>query len=59
MEIEEPTVLAKLPRAGVTGDGNTSFCQVFGVKDGRRKKRHEICASTDGNSVNIFEVGTP
>lgn len=56
MEIGEPAVLAKLPRAGLSGDGQTSFCQVYGIRDGRRKKRHEICAAVDGNSISIFEV---
>ena len=52
----EPAALAKLPRAGLSGEGRTRFCQVYGVRDGQRKKRHEICAAVDGNSLNIFEV---
>lgn len=56
MEIGEPAVLAKLPRAGLTGDGQTRFCQVYGIRNQLRKKRHEICAAVDGNSLNIFEV---
>ncbi|KAK5939258.1 hypothetical protein PMZ80_008561 [Knufia obscura] len=56
MEIGEPTVLAKLPRAGLTGDGQTKFCQVYGIRNQQRKKRHEICAAVDGNSLNVFEV---
>lgn len=56
MEIGEPAVLAKLPRAGLTGDGQTKFCQVYGIRAQQRKKRHEICAAVDGNSLNIFEV---
>lgn len=56
MNIGEPAVLTKLPRAGLSGDGRSRFCQVYGVTNGQRKKRKEICAAVDGNSVNIFEV---
>lgn len=57
MEIGEPSLLTKLPRAGILGDGRTRFCQVYGIRDGQRKKRHEICAAIDSNSINIYEVG--
>jgi len=56
MEIGEPAVLARLPRAGLTGEGQTKFCQVYGIRAQQKKKRHEICAAVDGNSLNIFEV---
>lgn len=56
MEFGEAVVLAKLPRAGLTGEGQTRFCQVYGIRDAARKKRHEICAAVDGNSLNVFEV---
>ncbi|KAK5077856.1 hypothetical protein LTR64_003743 [Lithohypha guttulata] len=56
MDIGEPTVLVKLPRAGLTGEGRTQFSQVYGVRDGQRKKRHEVCAAVDSNSLNIYEV---
>lgn len=57
MEIAEPTLLVKLPRAGPSEEGSRRFSQVYGVRDGKSKKRHEICAAVDGNSLNIFEVG--
>lgn len=56
MEVGQPSQLAKLPRAGIAGDGKIQFCQVFAVQDGYRKKRQEVCVVVDGNSVNIIEV---
>jgi len=56
MEIEEPALLAKLPRAGFQGNGNIGFGQVYGLQNDQRKKRQEMCAAIDGNSINIIEV---
>lgn len=56
MEISEPTLLAKLPRAGTSEEGSRKFSQVYGLRDGRTKKRNEVCAAIDGNSMNVFEV---
>lgn len=56
MEIGEPTLLAKLPRAGTSEEGSRKLSQVYGVRDGKTKKRNEVCAAIDGNSINIFEV---
>lgn len=56
MDIGEPTLLAKLPRAGPSEEGSRKFAQVYGVRDGKIKKRNEICAAIDGNSLNVFEV---
>lgn len=56
MEIGEPTLLTKLSQPSVICDSGVQFCQVYGIRDGQRKKRHEICAAVDGNSLNIYEV---
>lgn len=58
MEIGEPTLLAKLPRAGPSDEGSRHLSQVYGLRNGLCKKRLEICAAVDGNSLNIFEVST-
>lgn len=59
MEIGEPALLAKLPRAGTSEEGQRKFSQVYGIRDGKTKKRNEICAAIDGNSLNVFEVRRP
>lgn len=56
MEISKPQLLAKLPRAGLGDQGRSKFCQVQGISNGRTRKRNEVCAAVDGNSVNIYEV---
>ena len=56
MELSDPVVVTKLPRPGVTSTGQTRFCQVHGIRNGHRKKRQEVCAVIDGNSINIIEV---
>lgn len=56
MEIGAACALAKIPRPGLVGNGEARFCQVYGVRDQQKRKRHEICAAIDGNSLNIYEV---
>lgn len=55
MEISQPSVLTRLPHtSGITG--RILFAQVHGVRNGIKRKRQEICAVIDGNSVSIYEV---
>ncbi|KAK4935215.1 hypothetical protein LTR66_015484, partial [Elasticomyces elasticus] len=57
MDISEPVLLTKLPRAGLDGNGDTKFAQVYGVAaDGKRRKRNEICVATDGNSITVHDA---
>ncbi len=34
----------------------THFGSVFTVRDGVKRRRKEICAATDGDSLSIYEV---
>lgn len=56
MEISKPQLLSKLPRAGLGDQARSKFCQVQGISHGRTRKRNEVCAAVDGDSVNIYEV---
>lgn len=56
MEISKPQLLSKLPRAGLGDQARSKFCQVKGISDGRTRKRNEVCAAVDGDSVNVYEV---
>lgn len=55
MEISEPVVVAKLPRLQVES-GRNLFSTVYSLKNGVKRKRQEICAAVDGDSINIYEV---
>jgi hypothetical protein len=56
MDISAPTLLARLPRTNKPG--NIRFGQVFALRNGLKKRRKEICAAVDGNSLNVYEVSS-
>ena len=58
MEISPPTVLARLPKP-LVDKGKVHFGLVWGIRDGTKRKRQEICTSVDGHSVNVYSVGEP
>lgn len=57
MEIGEPVFLARLPKP-FSGAGKTRFGPVWGLNDDAKRKRHEVCAATDGDSLNIYSVSS-
>jgi len=50
-----PHLLAKLPRT-TRPDAATYFGNVCAVHDGLKRRRKEICAAIDGDSISIYEV---
>ena len=48
-------VLVRLPR-GPRTDGRTSVTPVHSFNAGRKRKRNELCAAIDGESINIYDV---
>src|ERR1700679_3973344 len=55
MKIEEPVVLARLPRT-LQENNQHKHGHVYGLTAGQKKKRHEVLVAIDGHSVNIYEV---
>jgi len=55
MEIEQPVVLARLPRP-LQENSQHKYGHVFGLNAGQKRKRHEVSVAIDGNSINIYEV---
>ncbi|KAK5560901.1 hypothetical protein LTR46_001210 [Exophiala xenobiotica] len=55
MEIYAPQPLVRLPRTTKV-DATTHFGSVFTVRDGVKRRRKEICAATDGDSLSIYEA---
>lgn len=55
MEIGEPVVLARLPKA-LQENYQHKHGHVYGLTAGQKKKRHEVSVAVDGHSVNIYEV---
>ncbi|RMZ89443.1 hypothetical protein DV736_g3308, partial [Chaetothyriales sp. CBS 134916] len=57
MEIGEPVALRKLPRPA-HGNGKVHFGSIWALRPQSKRKRHEICAAVDGDSVNIYDIKT-
>jgi hypothetical protein len=57
MEICPPVGIARLPKP-FGENAKCSFGPVWGLKkdSGDKKKRQEICAAIDGDSVNVYNV---
>jgi len=56
MEIVTPIQLAKLPKPA-QAEGKAQFGPVYGIRSGVKRKRQELCAAVDGDSLGIYEVG--
>ena len=56
MDISSPVVLARLPKP-LPDNGKVGFGPTWGLRNGTKRKRHEVCAAVDGVSVNIYAVG--
>lgn len=55
MEIDAPVGIVRLPKPFGQG-AKCTFGPVWGVRNGEKRKRHELCAAVDGDSVNVYNV---
>jgi hypothetical protein len=56
--IEAPFTLASLPKPFDSTIGTTYAAPVFGLRGQKWRKRPEIVASVDGDSITIYNVST-
>lgn len=56
MDLQPPSVLAKLPRPFDSKTGSTQIGEVFGLAGSKKRKRYEVTAAIDGEGVNIYNV---
>lgn len=54
--IHKPYVLATLPRPLDHTAGNIVAKEVYGQRDGQRRKRTELAVGIDGEAVSIYDV---
>lgn len=54
--IHKPYVLATLPRPLDHTGGQIVAKEVYGQRDGQRKKRTELAVGIDGETVSIYDV---
>ncbi len=56
MSVMTPTVLAQLPQSLLGTEGRTQFGPCYGLTGSRKRKRPEIAAAIDGETLNIYDV---
>lgn len=56
MALQAPSLLAQLPRPLGGGGGKCQLSEVYGLAGSKKRKRYEVAASVDGESVNIYNV---
>ena len=56
MILQEPSLLAQLPRPLEFSAGRTYVGNVYGVDGQRKRKRFEVVSAVDGETVNIYDV---
>lgn len=54
--IEAPYTIASLPSPLDGEHGRTYASPVVGIKESRKRKRHEVAVGIDGEGVNIYNV---
>ncbi|KAK2786342.1 hypothetical protein FQN53_006710 [Emmonsiellopsis sp. PD_33] len=59
MELQAPSVLAQLPRPLGASAGKCQLGEVYGVEGSKKRKRYEVAAAIDGESVNIYSIQFP
>ncbi|KMU85820.1 hypothetical protein CIHG_03348 [Coccidioides immitis H538.4] len=59
MALQAPSLLAQLPRPLSGGTGKCQFSEVYSLAGSKKRKRYEIAAAIDGESVNIYNVQFP
>lgn len=55
---EAPYTIATLPKPLDAIHGRTQSAPVYGIRDLKKRKRHEVVVGVDGESVNIYNVQT-
>lgn len=51
-----PYVVASTPRPLDPEHGQTRVAQVFGLKNSKKRKRHEISVGVDGEGLSVYDV---
>ena len=54
--MEAPYTIASLPKPLDSTNGRTQAAPVYGFRESRKRKRHEVTVGVDGESVNIYNV---
>lgn len=54
--IEAPYTIASIPEPLDSTYGRVQIAPVNGVKNSRKRKRHEVAVGIDGEGVNIYNV---
>jgi hypothetical protein len=54
--MEAPYSIASIPRPIDDTNGRAYASPIFGVRDSRKRKRHEVVVGVDGESVNLYSV---
>ncbi|EMC98265.1 hypothetical protein BAUCODRAFT_32278 [Baudoinia panamericana UAMH 10762] len=54
--METPHTVASLPKPLDALNGKVQAAQVYGIRAGRKRKRHEIAVGIDGEGVNVYNV---
>lgn len=57
--IHKPYVLSTLPRPLGHTDSRIVAKEVYGQRDGLRKKRSELAVGIDGETASIYDVAPP
>lgn len=57
MTDQNPAVLAQLPQPLFESEGQTRFGPCYGLTGSRKRKRFEIAAAVDGETLNIYDAG--
>lgn len=57
MIAQSPVVLAQLPQPLLGIGGQTQFGPCYGLTGSRKRKRFEVAAAIDGETLNIYDVG--
>ncbi|KAI7088272.1 hypothetical protein KC356_g3454 [Hortaea werneckii] len=54
--MEAPFAIASLPKPLDAEKGKVRAAPVFGIRESRKRKRHEVAVGVDGESVNIYNI---
>ncbi|KAI7233017.1 hypothetical protein KC330_g5604 [Hortaea werneckii] len=54
--MEAPFAIASLPKPLDAENGKVRAAPVFGVRESRKRKRHEVAVGVDGESVNVYNI---
>ena len=57
MSAQTPALLAQLPQPLFESGGQIQFGPCYGLTGSRKRKRFEIAAAVDGETLNIYDVG--